>query len=392
MNSNYLIKTLLKCFIFAVMEKELKIHIVSFDNPFPPVYGGIIDVYYKIHALHQIGVKIYLHCFVDQIPRENETLSSIVEELHFYKKKKFPWLIFSKFPLSVAIRSSNLLLKRLNQNDFPILFESLKTTSVLADKRLLNRNSYLRLHNIEENYFSGIALKETNWIKKILFKIEAFKYSKYKSVFATNKKIFSISNYENRLLSDLGLQTELIPAFSGNLQIKSKNGLGDYCLYHGDLRTSDNQQAVCFLLDFFEKNTNRTLKIASSFIPDVLLKRINSFKNVEYIKVETNEQLETLIIEAHVHLLFSFQNSGTKLKIINALFKGRHIICNRNMIDDDKALALCHVYNEQSDLLDLIDTLFELPFGITEERESYLMANYNDLITAQKLKLAIFGV
>ena len=42
---------------------EMKINIVSFDIPYPPDYGGVIDIYYKIKALNSVGIKIYLHCF-----------------------------------------------------------------------------------------------------------------------------------------------------------------------------------------------------------------------------------------------------------------------------------------------------------------------------------------
>ena len=31
--------------------------------PYPPNYGGVIDVFYKIKSLHAIGIKIILHCF-----------------------------------------------------------------------------------------------------------------------------------------------------------------------------------------------------------------------------------------------------------------------------------------------------------------------------------------
>ena len=39
------------------------IHIVSFDVPFPPEYGGVIDVYFKAKALSEKGLKVLLHCF-----------------------------------------------------------------------------------------------------------------------------------------------------------------------------------------------------------------------------------------------------------------------------------------------------------------------------------------
>ena len=43
---------------------SLALNVVSFDVPFPPNYGGVIDVYYKLVALRDSGVKIYLHAFV----------------------------------------------------------------------------------------------------------------------------------------------------------------------------------------------------------------------------------------------------------------------------------------------------------------------------------------
>ena len=48
-----------------------KLHIISFDNPYPPVYGGVIDVFYKIKDLHAEGYEIYLHCFVDEDQTDN---------------------------------------------------------------------------------------------------------------------------------------------------------------------------------------------------------------------------------------------------------------------------------------------------------------------------------
>ena len=31
--------------------KDKEVHIVSFDVPYPPNYGGVIDVFYKIKTL-----------------------------------------------------------------------------------------------------------------------------------------------------------------------------------------------------------------------------------------------------------------------------------------------------------------------------------------------------
>ena len=52
------------------MDKHL--HIIALNIPFPPNYGGVIDIYYKIKALHQLGVKIILHCFAYERPQAEE--------------------------------------------------------------------------------------------------------------------------------------------------------------------------------------------------------------------------------------------------------------------------------------------------------------------------------
>jgi hypothetical protein len=43
------------------MNKTL--HIICHDVPWPADYGGVVDLFYKIKALHDEGVKIKLHCF-----------------------------------------------------------------------------------------------------------------------------------------------------------------------------------------------------------------------------------------------------------------------------------------------------------------------------------------
>jgi hypothetical protein len=63
------------------MVKQL--HVISFDNPFPPNYGGVIDVYYKLKALFEAGVEINLHVF--EYGRERSTeLSKICKTVNIF--------------------------------------------------------------------------------------------------------------------------------------------------------------------------------------------------------------------------------------------------------------------------------------------------------------------
>ena len=64
---------------------ERYLNIIAFNIPWPANYGGIIDVYYKIKALHQCGVKIILHCFEYERAHSPE-LEAICEKVFYYKR------------------------------------------------------------------------------------------------------------------------------------------------------------------------------------------------------------------------------------------------------------------------------------------------------------------
>lgn len=62
-----------------------QLNIVSFDVPFPPNYGGIIDVFYKIKELHNLGVDIYLHTFNNGMETQIELLK-YCKKVYYYKR------------------------------------------------------------------------------------------------------------------------------------------------------------------------------------------------------------------------------------------------------------------------------------------------------------------
>jgi hypothetical protein len=65
-----------------------KIHIVSFDVPFPPDYGGIVDVYNRAKTLKEDGFHVVLHAFEYGRGR-NHDFTGICDEIHYYKRKHF---------------------------------------------------------------------------------------------------------------------------------------------------------------------------------------------------------------------------------------------------------------------------------------------------------------
>ena len=172
-----------------------------------------------------------------------------------------------------------------------------------------------------------------------------------------------------------------LPVFHGYESIKSKEGFGKYALYHGDLSTADNLKSALFLVDVFKK-TEIQFIIAGSELPKEIKIKIQDFQHISYTKINGRQHLHKLIENAHVNTLYSFQRSGTKLKVFTALFNGRHCILNKNMIDDKQILDICEVADKEDDYRNALKDIFKKEFKLTEKRIQVLVT-YNDIENAK---------
>lgn len=121
---------------------ERYLNIIAFNIPWPANYGGIIDVYYKIKALHQCGVKIILHCFEYERAHSPE-LEAICEKVFYYKRHTGLRTNITLLPYNVYSRKHPELIANLLKNDYPILFEGLHCCYYINDPRLHNRKNDL---------------------------------------------------------------------------------------------------------------------------------------------------------------------------------------------------------------------------------------------------------
>ena len=131
---------------------ELHLHIISFDIPYPANYGGVIDVFYKIRALYEAGVKIHLHCFKYHRQPAAE-LEKYCCQIHYYPRKTGLLSAISYKPYIVYSRRSKELLYNLCRDNYPILFEGLHSCYYLSHKKLQDRVKIYRESNIEHHYY-----------------------------------------------------------------------------------------------------------------------------------------------------------------------------------------------------------------------------------------------
>ncbi len=360
------------------------LHIISFDNPFPADYGGVIDVFYKLKSLHELGYAIHLHCFYDERNVIFDELKAITEAVYLYKKNRSPIFLFSSIPFGIKSRFHKSLIANIKAVDAPILFEGLQTTMVLHQADFSNKK-YLRLHNLESNFYTGMHRSETKWLKKIMYYLEIGKYLKYEKQLHHFDHVFTLSVYENEIVKTWSDAVTYLPVFHGNKVVKELSDFGEFALYHGDLRLPDNKKAVQFLIQVFQKIPNYKLIIASTNGKDFVSSQIQNDKNIEFAFIETEVQLETLLEKAHVNVLLSFQQSGTKLKLINSLFKSRFCLINENMVDDKSILQLCEMASSEKEFIAKINELKNRPYNEYDKRVMITSQVLDDSKNAQRL-------
>lgn len=360
------------------------LHIISFDNPFPPVYGGVIDVFYKIKALHELGYSIYLHCFFDTNNTVFPELEAITTTVFFYKKNSNPFFFLSKIPFPVRSRFHRDLIDNIKKIEAPIFFEGIQTTMLLNKFNFLNRKKFLRLHNLEDNYLKGISNSEAFGIKKILYSIEALKYKKYQKIMSSFNTVFTLSIFENEFVKSFSKNAQYIPVFHGNKTVENLSQYGDYALYHGDLRLSDNKKAAVFLIKIFKEIKDYPLLIASNNGKQFIEKQIKNTPNISYVTIENDAHFKKILNEAHINVMLSFQKSGTKLKLINSLFNSRFCLINNNMVDDSRILSLCEVALNEQEFIEKINLLKATPY-FKENRSEVLSEVLDDLKNAKEM-------
>lgn len=359
-----------------------KIQIVAFNNPYPANFGGAIDMYHKIKALHQLGVKIYLHVFYDQ-RQDFSGLKNLTEEVFTYKQNRSLVNHFSIIPFSVKSRTNKRLVQRLKSINAPILFESLRTCAPLVENDF-NQNVAVRCHNIEHHYSYGLSKSESRLAYKLAHFIESKKQEKFEYILSKADVLFSLSVFEQNYFSEkYNQKAKFIPVFHGFKEVKSRKGFGKYALYHGDLSIVDNLKSALFLIDVFSE-LNTPLIIASSTKSKKINSKIEKCSNIKFEQVFANPQLQELIKNAHINTLFSFQRSGTKLKVFNALFNGRHCIVNTNIADDESVLSCCEIAEDMESYKNKVLVLMKKEFKVTDNRRDVL-SKYNTIENAKKI-------
>lgn len=363
------------------------VHVVCLDAPAPPDYGGAIDMFYKVKALYEIGLNIILHYFDYNKARHVEGLEKFCSEIHMYQRKSFLQALPLSRPFIVHSRVNENLIKRLNADGLPVLLEGLHCSGVVPFLQNKKR-VVVRMHNDEARYYQSLAQAEKSYLRRGYYLQESRLLHKYQQQLDKGISVACISETDVRRMQGKYRFQDVcfIPCFLPWQSIRSKEGKGDYCLYHGNLAVAENEAAVLWLVKNVFNHLPFPLVVAGNNASERLTKMTTKHKNVFLVNNPPIEELAALIDDAHINVLPSTNNTGVKLKLLNALLNGRFCITNHNGAAGSKIEKGLFVKNTAGEWTMCIEELMEKMFAAPEmkERETVL-ALYDNRSNAQKL-------
>lgn len=373
------------------MKQEL--HLISFDVPFPPNYGGVVDVYYKIKALHDLGIGVHLHCF-EYGRGEQSHLNDLCASVSYYRRDENKLNFLKKQPYIIASRANSILLERLQKDDLPIIIEGLHNCWLIDELKPSDRQVFVRTHNVEHDYYIGLAKVEKSLPKRQYFKWEASKLEKYEEILAKADGLFTISPNDQEYFNSKYGNATLMPAFHSGNEIISKEGKGDYALYHGNMAVGENIEAATYLIEKVFAGTDHHLIIAGSNPPMELLKIAENHSNVEIRANISVEHLNQLIEDAHVNVLPTFQPTGIKLKLLSALYKGRFCLVNNEMVSNTGLETTCSIANSPKEWKKQLHQLFNTPLDAQTiyNRKIILKAQFDNLENAKQIQESLYAL
>jgi len=371
-------------------DADYHLHIIAFNVPYPANYGGVIDVFYRIKALVEAGIKVHLHCF--KYGRSEADILNRCYEVKYYQRDTSLRRQFQREPYIVASRRSEALVRNLLKDNYPILCEGLHTTAVMNDPRLKDRDIYVRAHNIEHDYYRLLAESESKLWKRRFYKMEAKKLERYEAVLEKAKMIFAITEKDAAYFIEKYGHTMLLPGFNAVSKVCSEKGRGDYVLYHGNLSVAENKKAAEWLIDNVFGEINIPCVVAGLDPSNDLRELCDRYPHVTLKANPDDAEMMDLLRNAQINVLVTDQPTGLKLKLLNALYNGRFCLVNDDMVRGTSLENLCVVAETPKQFISEIDRLMKEDFtdDDIEERDDALKELYQNEKNVQLLIASVF--
>jgi hypothetical protein len=287
-------------------------------------------------------------------------------------------------------------MENLLKDRHPIFMEGVHCTYPLLDKRFADRPCFVRVHNVEYRYYADLARSTSFSLRKMYYWMESRLLKNYEKAIAGKATFWGTTETDDEIYRhELNCRhIEELPLYiPTEWKLSAQEGMGSFCLYHGDLSVDANDKAARWLLTNVFSKLKIPLVIAGKNPSSALQKQAHQQSHTCIVANPSHKELQDMIGKAHINIIPSYTFTGMKLKLLNALFHGRHCIVNDATIAGSGLDAACHISNTANGMAELVAQLYHQPFAAEEItlRKKLLESRFSNEANAKKQVEWIWG-
>jgi hypothetical protein len=357
------------------------LHIITPNVPNRYAYNGSADIYWKIIAFQKLGINCILH-IINRPSAIPESIRALSAHIFFYERTKGHASISFETPVNVNRLYNKRLMSKLMEDEFPILFDSIETTSYLKSSIIASRLHFIYLHKTNTIHFK-IAFKLKHSLSYILENItKSFFYVSH------NKKVIQkawvISDESPELaVKKYGIlkNYEKMMPFIGIPISRNESGKGNYCMIHGDFSDSVTNVFTFWLLERIFQEMDIPFVVVGKNPSNQL--EISAHKKLHTCLVAdpTEKELIELISKSQLCIHLDHTDKFYNHAVIISLQHGRHVLkVSENQLQEESDV--------HEKLKNQIAQLFSKPFTEIDssEREKELNELSQDELSAKRFK------
>jgi len=383
------------------------INIISGQIPCPNTTGDAQQTYWLIGGLFASGIDVHLYTFNEQganintnidpsiDPNVDPELSKICASITIYPINKGHRNFSFSIPYAAAQYQNDQLTNDLTKNNYPILIEGLGPCTLALSKILEHKKIWVRVLTFAPGYFGYLQERTSAPLKKLYYQREAVLSKKVLKKINPRVQwiVPTVSDKSNLDNLFLGGKIQTLAPFNMNTNtINSKTGLGNYCLFQGNLADAATHKTATWLLTHVFHNLSVPFVITGNNPAPSLIDLAHKQPHTCIVANPSAAERSDMIEKAQIILQPSFIKNGPDEALIEGIKMGRHCLTNSKTMNSPFA-ACYHQGSSASAFQEIIVQLYHHPFSDEEieTRKRAMSQQKSNATLAEEFTTIIWG-
>lgn len=326
------------------MKKAL---ILSLKNPWRKnKIGGSQDILGRVLAISRLGYETDIIAIdnEDQLQYDKKSIPDNVNLLLFKKEKNL--LKCLKYPFATSSRFQKNVINFLSNKIYDIAICETEFLYPYWKKGYVNaKHNYLRMHNIESNYYLELVKAEKNKLKSIIYSFDSFRLRiNEKKGFPEFEKLLFISEREMEQFKQTEKKFYLpasFPLYSTKMSANIVNNNNEFLIF-GDFTLDINKNGLFWFIEkvwpiLLKENSNLRLILAGN--------GSETFKDKpNTIALGYVQDIDKLFDQVQIVLIPLLEGAGVKIKLVEALLRKKTIITTSKGVEGTSLVDGEHLF------------------------------------------------